>query len=125
MAIKDDIYTFISSQAAITALVAATNIGWVDCDEETDYPRIVYYMVSDPPLYEANDRWQRWRFFAYSDLKDECLDIVDVLDSTLHQLQNTTMGDTYIDFVSRIDRSEVVRQELIYEAYIDFRIIYH
>ena len=97
----------------------------VDCTEDTDYPRIVFQMISDPPLYESDDRWQRWRFFVYSDLKNECLNIGDALISALHRLKDATMGDTLMDYVFKIDDSEVTRNENIYEKYIDFRFIYH
>jgi hypothetical protein len=122
MAIKDDIYTFLSAQSAVTALVPVGQMGWIDCDEETSYPRIVYKMISDPPLYQANDRWQRWRFYALSDSKDECRQIGDALYDALHGLQDN-MGSTYVN-VFMIDRTEVTREESIYEQYLDFRIIY-
>ena len=122
MAIKDDIYSFLSSQSSITNLVPATQHGWIDCDEETNYPRIVFKMISDPPLYECNDRWQRWRFYALSDSKTECSNIGDALYNALHGLQDD-MGSTYVN-VFMIDRSEVERMESTYELYLDFRIIY-
>jgi len=123
MAIKDDIYTFISSISSITNIVPSTQIGWIDCDETTPYPRIVYQKISDPPLYQANDRWQRWRFYCLSDSKDECRRIGDALYDALHRLQDD-MGDTFVN-VFLIDQSEPTREENIYEKYLDFRIIYH
>jgi len=123
MSVKNDIYTFISAQSAITSLVNVDNICWVDGDEDTTYPRIVYKMISDPPLYESGDRWQRWRFYVFSDLKTECLTIGDALYNALHRLQDE-MGDTFYN-VFMLDRTEVERQENMYECYLDFRIIYH
>ena len=120
--IKDDIYTFISGISDITDLVPITQMGWIDCDNNTDYPRIVFEKISDPPLYQANDRWTRWRFYCFSNLKVECQEIGEALRSALHGLQDD-MGDTYVN-VFLIDESEVSRQEDIYEKYLDFRIIY-
>lgn len=122
MSIKDDIYSFLQTQSGVISLVPASQIGYVDCDETTPYPRIVYKMISDPPLYQSKDRWQRWRFFCFSDDKTECLNIGDSLFTALHRLQDT-MGTTYVN-VFMIDRSEVERNESIYEMYLDFRIIY-
>jgi len=124
MALKDDIYTFLSENTSITSLVPVGQIGWIDVDEQAEYPRIIYQMVSAPPLYESDDQWQRWRFYCFSNLKTECKEIADALIALLRGLQDT-IGETYVDLIEKIDESEVTRLENIYEKYIDFRIIYH
>ena len=122
MSIKDDIYNFLQLQSGITDIVPASQIGWVDCDEQTSYPRIVYKLISDPPIYQCNDRWQRWRFYCVSDSIEECENIGNALYTALHRLQDT-MGDTYVN-VYLIDKSTIDKYESIYEQYLDFRIIY-
>ena len=122
MTVKDDIFSYISTVTGITDIVPVNQIGWIDTDENTPYPKIVYKMISAPPLYQANDEWQRWRFWIFSDSKVEALNIGTELRTALHRLQDT-MGSTYYN-VFLIDESEVSRQEDIYEKYIDFRIIY-
>lgn len=122
MAVKDDIYTFISSISAITNIVPATQIGWIDCDGVVPYPRIVFKNISDPPLYQCDDRWQRWRFYCLSESKEECRQIGDALYDALHGLQDD-MGAQYYN-VFMLDQTEVEREENIYEKYLDFRIIY-
>lgn len=125
MSIKDTIYTILTNDSDLIALVPATSIGWIDVDENKDYPRIVFKLISAPPLYQSNDQWQRWRFYCYSHLKVECEDIGEALKDLLHGYKGNLVGAQYIDFISKIDEVEVTRQEAVYEKYIDFRISYH
>jgi len=122
MSVKNDIYSFMQTQSGITDIVPVGQVGWIDCDTDTPYPRIIYKKISSPPLYQSNDEWQRWRFWVFSDDKTEVLAIGDELRTAFHRLQDT-MGSTFYN-VFLIDESEVDRQEEMYQKYIDFRIIY-
>lgn len=125
MSIKDTIYTILINDSDLIALVPATSIGWIDVDENEDYPRIVFKLIAAPPLYQSDDQWQRWRFNCYSHLKVECKDIGEALISLLHGYKGNLVGAQYIDFISKIDEVEITKQESVYEKYIDFRISYH
>lgn len=122
--IKTNIYTYLITITDLTDIVPATQIGWVDVDENTDFPRIVFKMVSSPPLYQSDDQWQRWRFFCYSDSKDECEDIGEILIENLNRLQGT-MGGKRMSYVAKLDEIEATKQDNVYEKYVDFRFIYN
>lgn len=124
MAIKDTIFLILKSDSDLLNLVPASQMGHIDVDEDTDYPRIVYKRISAPPLYQSNDQWTRWRFYMFSESKVELENISIELTSLLHRLYGT-FGSQYIDYVTIIDDVEITKGETVYEKYTDFRIIYH
>lgn len=124
MSLKDDIYTYMQAQTVITDLVDVGSIGWVDVDLQTIYPKIIYFCISAPPLYQATDQYQRWRFFIFADSKALCRQIIDALITTFHGLQGE-IGATNLGFVTKIDENPIFRgNDDIFETSIDFRFIF-
>jgi hypothetical protein len=122
--IKNNIYAYLITISDLIAIVPAGQIGWVDVDENTDFPRIVFRMISSPPLYQSDDQWQRWRFFCRSDSKVECENIGEILIENLNRLQGD-MGGKRMSYVAKIDENEATWQDNIYEKYVDFRFVYN
>jgi hypothetical protein len=123
--IQDNIYTFLSGTAALTALVPADQIGWSDVLNTEAYPKITYTCVSNPQAYPEADQWQRWRFYVVAIDKFEARAIADVLDTTLNRAYGDVGGVT-VEFMAKIDESPVeLRDDGNYELSLDYRIIYH
>lgn len=123
--IEDNIYNYLISLSAITDLVDPDCIGFVDVEESTTYPQIVFNCISDPQLYQTNDKWQRWRFFIFAKDKFVLREIKSELCTALNGLYDL-MDTKYIDYITKLDDTLIVlRDDKIYETYVDFRILYH
>lgn len=126
MAIDNDIKTHLDSIAVLTAIIPAASIYWASSPQEDDYPRLVYRRISDPTLYDSDDRWQRWRFFIYHGDKGKCEEVEQILHDYLNR-KDDSIGTLDVDYVQCLERSdpEFDNDLRVYWSFIDFRIIYH
>lgn len=122
--IEENIYNFLIADSSITALVGR-RIHWINDEQGTAYPKITFKCMSKPKLYQATDEWRRYRFFVYGEDKYTVQNIADTLTSKLHGLYGEVDG-VYIDFMSKLDEiPPELREDSIYEMYLDFRVKYH
>lgn len=123
MSLKDDIYNYLMADTDFTSLV--DSLGWVSVEETSAYPRVTFNVIDAPRIYQASDEWQRWRFYIVASNKFDIESISSVLTDLLNGLYGT-VGSSTVDFIQKLTESEVqMREDLIYESYIDFRILYH
>jgi hypothetical protein len=125
MAVEDVLYSYLITQSGITDIVATGSIDHVDNLESAVYPRITYVKIDSPELYQATDQWQRWRFFVNSRDRAELNTIMDELTSSLNRAFGDFSG-MYINFIQKLNEGQIIlRDDSIYESYIDFRILYN
>ena len=125
MTIQEALHLYLTDVDDLVALVPSSSISWIDARQTKTYPRVTYKQISAPPLYDAPDQWQRWRFYAYHMDKSRCLDIATALHDCLHRFSGDMAG-IYISYISLIDRFDPEYQETqqVYEAALDFRICF-
>lgn len=131
------IYDYLVSESDFTDLVDSGSLGFSFVDQSVDYPKVVFKKISNPRIVDATDEWQRWRFYITCtknivinsqnrDGKFMLINIADVLTNLLNQLYGDLDSNTKLDFVKKLDESEIeLRDDNVYEMYIDFRILYH
>ena len=119
--VEEKIYNYLRANLDLPA----RQIGWGDEPTGTAYPRVTFKKMSDPPLYQSTDTWQRWRFYVAHEDKFECKAIVELIVLALHGFYGL-IEDFYFDFISKIDEGPIeLREDNIYEIYVDFRVKYH
>ena len=93
---------------------------------ETSLPHIVFKQISDPALYQSNDKWQRWRFYITGTTPLSVQELEMDLYDKLNGLSGDMEGKT-LDFVQKIgdDSSIEKREDGYYQMYVDYRFIYH
>lgn len=120
----ENIYNYLKDVDAIHAIVS-DRIYWIDGDQGTTYPQISFKKISSPQKYETPDQWQRWRFYILCEDKFECNTLADLLTTHLNGIYGL-LDVQYFDYISKIDEGIIkLRDDEIYEMYIDFRIVYH
>jgi hypothetical protein len=123
--VKDDLYAYMITFPALLEKVPAASIGWIDVPVEVTGPKIQFKCVSDPILYQSDDRWQRWRFYIIHADKEECAATAIILKGILHRCYGL-FSSTYIDYIALIDEFPIeLRDDQNYEIYQDYRILYH
>ena len=123
--VSDNIYNLLAATATLTAIIPAENIGWVNVEELTAYPKLEYRCIDAPTMLEATDEWQRWRFHIVHYSKTQCAAVALILTGLLNNSHGLIDG-TYFDYISKILESPLeLRDDNQYEQYIDFRIMYH
>lgn len=91
--LKDDIYSYLNSQAGLTALVA--QIGWGQMPSTAiSKKQIVYGMISDPRVHLSKQRNQRWRFWicvpvSNTNPKASCEAIGNKMLDVLHEIKGS------------------------------------
>lgn len=129
MTIDEAIYNHLIAEPLILSEVAATNINWIEADQTTDYPQIVYKNISAPNMYDSNDQWQRWRFFILDKNKVKCKDIAKLIRDRLNRFRGSAhgpFGGVAVDYISLIEEMKIeYRDDKIFEAIQDYRICYH
>lgn len=130
---EENIYNYLMAETEFSALLDSDSIGWVSTDKNSSYPRVTYNIISRPKIVDASDEWQRWRFYLTNTIIDSTgkdgkfviREIADVLTDLLNGVHGTIDG-VHFDFIQKIDESEInLRDDEVYEMYIDFRILYH
>ena len=124
MAIEDVLNDYLIAQSEITDIVSPSNIDQIESDTNS-YPKIIYVKIDSPELYQSTDQWQRWRFFIVSPARAELNNVTDVLTDALNRAFGDFSG-MYIDFIQKLNEGQItLRDDQIYESFLDFRILYH
>jgi len=121
-AIHDDL----AANTDILTYLAATNIYWLEAPEGSTADRIVFKIITDLPIYDSDDRWQRWRFYILCIDRFDCQALAEILFNHLHR-KNTAFDDFKIDYVSGIDKSdpEYIADMEAWQVVQDYMIYYH
>ena len=124
--LAEAIYNDLAVHDGILGYIAAADIYWMAAPEGAGADRIVFKMVSDPALYDSDDKWQRWRFYVTHTDPHQCLRLATVLFEHLHRKDDTF--DTFkIDYVSNNENNdpEYVEDLKAYQIIQDYMIYYH
>lgn len=123
--VEQYIYNYLISESTFTDLVDTDALGWASVSQDASYPKVVYKIIDRPRIVDASDEWQRWRFYITSDNKFEIRDIADVLTSLLNGAYGALDSGNF-DFIQKLNESEItLRDDKIFQMYVDFRILYH
>ena len=133
MNVPESIYFYLISESTFTDLVDNDSLGYISVEQNSNYPKVTYNIIDRPRIVDASDEWQRWRFYITctkdlngEDGKFKVRAVADVLTSLLNSLYGVLDSNTKLDFVQKLTESEVfLRDDNIYESYVDFRILYH
>ena len=104
ISLKDNIYTYLAAETALTALLDTGGIGWGQMpDTAVTKKMITYTMISDVRTPESQFRNQRWRFWISFPAggtapKNSCLTAGNQLLTSLHNMRGT-FGSTKIHFI--------------------------
>lgn len=121
MSIQQDLYDYLNGSAGI---MSAMTIAWVDSLETSQFPVLTFKRISAPVTYQADDQYQRWRFFVASKTKTNAQAIGDELEEALNRYQGQ-MGNTYIGYITKVEESPLeLWDDGIYRVFFDYKIIF-
>lgn len=126
--IEEAIWNYLTGIAElqdIDGFIPTGQIGWVDLDQDVNYPRIVFKNISRPVLYQFPDQWQRFRFYILAPDKYTCVRLGRILSDSFEALTGE-MGGKTISYVTKIEDEDPMYQELqqVYELTQDYRFIF-
>lgn len=126
IALAEAIYDDLTTHVGILEIITASDIYWIEPKEKSSVNRIIYKRISDVPVYDSDDRQQRWRFYVQHADKHECERLAEVLYNYLHR-KDDTFDIVEIDYVSCVQNNDpVFIQELnAFEVIQDYLINFH
>jgi hypothetical protein len=125
MSTAEKIYDDLSVHPGILGYITAADIHWVTAPQGTKGARIVYKMISDVPIYDSDDKWQRWRFYISHPDWYKCRELADVLKDHLNR-KNDGLGTMKVSYVGNLADEDPVFNEdsRLWEIMQDYSIAY-
>lgn len=126
IALAAEILADLIVQSSILAYVGNTDVHWSDAPEGSGANRIVFKRISDVPLYDSDDRYQRWRFYIQHTDKYNCERLAEALYNHLHRKDDDFDG-TAIDYCACVQNNDPEWLDTlnVYEVIQDYMINYH
>ncbi len=129
MSLDEAIHNYLCTIPELLAIVEKNSIQWIDAEQGTVYPRIVYQLISSPLDYDSVEQWQRWQFTIIHQDKWKCDEIAGILTKHLHGFRGSdkgTFGGLNIDYIARLANiGSNMREDNQYQKIQDYSIYFH